>query len=84
MNPQKNIMITEQEQKQLTEDKIYSQKLENQIKTSKIESQSILTVRYTDIQQKIARNQRKKKTLESVMNVEEQDTQPEIVGQSKE
>ena len=53
--------IMKQKQKQYMEDENYPQKLGNQMRTSKMESQNSLIVKYIDTQQEIARSQKKKK-----------------------
>ena len=65
------------------EDKVYPWRLENQMRTSKIESQNVSIAKFMDIWQKIAEGQRKKKTLKSIMNVDKQGILPEIVKQSR-
>ena len=73
MNQWRDDTTIKQEQKQPTENKDYPQILENQIITSKIESQNVSIVKHMDIQYETARNQRKRKILTSAMSVEKSD-----------
>ena len=76
-------MITKPRQEQHMENKVYPWKLENQMRTSKIESQSASIARYIDIQQEAAKCQRRRTILKNAMSVKEQGTLPEIVKQNR-
>ena len=73
MSPQKDIMTSRQEQEQPTEDEDNLWILENPMRTSKIESPSVLTATSTDTWQKSVDQRRKNVKLEHVSNAIKKD-----------